>query len=216
MRVRVPPSVRVSPGRHSPTGRGVALRTRRSRFESSWRYARDDRAVPAGGGGPVIDAMGREGWRSPVSRPFRKRRPGSHLRGFESLTFRQRRSTPGEAARSAVGESGRPHRPHKPVIVGSNPTCATDPVSFNGRMRGCCPRHAGSIPATGAKYPYPRSSADRAPVSEAVGRRFDSGRGYERPVAHRQSGAFTRRAWQVRLLLGRPRPTRRDALVIMV
>jgi hypothetical protein len=52
-----------------------------------------------------------------------------------------------------VGELGRPRQFHTLKIVGSNPTCATGPVSSNGRMRGCYPRNAGSSPAAGACFP---------------------------------------------------------------
>ena len=101
---------------------------------------------------------------------LRVRFRGSRLRGAGS--------SPAGVTRSAVGELGCPRRFHTPKIVGSNPTCATNPVSSNGRIRGCYPRHAGSSPAAGAFRTDPCSSVDRAPVSEAGGRRFDSGWGY--------------------------------------
>jgi hypothetical protein len=84
----------------------------------------------------------------------------------------------------------------------------TSSLSFRchpmGRMRGCYPRNAGSSPAAGAdalvaqwtEFPLPKRVVAGSTPAE----------GASRPVAHRQSGAVTRRARQVRLLLGRPRP----------
>jgi hypothetical protein len=156
VRVRIPPSVRIS-CRSSPTGRGVRFRT--GRFRVRIPGAARPKEKPA------------EGWRR-----HRPRKPceavipplGSSILPFSAWFFRPLRlrvrfrgsqprgagSSPAGVTRSAVGELGRPRRSHSPKIAGSNPACATipslNPVSSKGRMRGCYPRHAGSIPAAGA------------------------------------------------------------------
>jgi hypothetical protein len=155
----------------------------------------------------------------PPPRPLRLRVRfrGSHLRGAGSSPAGATRAGP---RHSAVGELGRPRRFHTPKIVGSNPTCATGPVSSKGRMRGCYPRHAGSSPAAGARSSPSWLSGQSARLRSGrspVRLRPRAPAGMRRPVAHRQSGAFTRRAWQVRLLLGRPRPPAAgNVMVVMV
>lgn len=141
-RVRIPPDAR-STRRRSPTGRGVAFRTRRFgvRIPATARGGLTERqgaglltrgrVHPRAGSNPAPSARRRhprtrstyrrvprehdarpsrgghrEGWRSPVSRPSRKRWPGSHLRGFESLTFRRR--APSAPVRP-VGLDGQGH-----------------------------------------------------------------------------------------------------------
>lgn len=153
VRVRIPPSVRVS-RRSSPTGRGVRFRTGRFRVRipgaarkeepaEGWRRHRSrkpgEAATPRRSSILLSSA-----W---FSRPLRLRvrSRGSQPRGAGS--------SPAGATRSAVGELGRPRQFHTLKIVGSNPTCATGPVSSNGRMRGCYPRNAGSSPAAGACFP---------------------------------------------------------------
>jgi hypothetical protein len=75
-----------------------------------------------------------EGWRSPVSRPSRKRWPGSHLRGFESLTFRRRAPRAPVRPVGLVGQ-GRPALTREDARfesgTGHSPYAQLDPGPFD-------------------------------------------------------------------------------------
>ena len=160
MRVRVPPSVRstwvIAPMscRSGPTGRGVRFRTGRFRVRIPGA-ARARRSQPmAGDGTGPENRVRRSPFRGSSILPSSASILAPSTMGrFRGSQLRGAGSSPAGATRSAVGELGRPRQFHTLKIVGSNPTCATGPVSSNGRIRGCYPRNAGSSPAAGACFP---------------------------------------------------------------